>query len=265
MKSIQTCFPDGKVKALSLSYDDGFAADRRLVSIMNGHGIKGTFHLNSGRLGKDGRIPADEVAGLYAGHEVACHSVTHPTLARCPTEQVMLQVLEDRRRLEDLVGYAVRGFSYPNGSWSKEIASSLSGLGIDYARLVDTTGHFHLTDDPFTWRTTCHHDDNLPGHARRFLDQKRRQALSWFSVWGHSFEFDRNGNWALIEEFCAQAGKQDDVWYATVIDLFDYLRAADGVRVAVSGAFAENPSARPVWLAVDEAVVAIPAGGKAPL
>ena len=30
------------------------------------------------------------------GHEIACHTVLHPTIERCPVEQTALQVLEDR-------------------------------------------------------------------------------------------------------------------------------------------------------------------------
>jgi peptidoglycan/xylan/chitin deacetylase (PgdA/CDA1 family) len=142
MKTIYTCFPGGRHKALSLSYDDGKDADRRLVETLNKAGMRGTFHINGGLLGGEGRVPASELASLYAGHEVSCHTLTHPTIQRCPREQVALQVLEDRRILEDIVGYPVRGLSYPNGSWDREIAAMLPGLGIEYARLVETTGEF---------------------------------------------------------------------------------------------------------------------------
>ena len=57
MKVIYICFPEGKHKVLTMSYDDGKLADRRLVSIFNHYGIKGTFHLNSGMHGPE-RIPS---------------------------------------------------------------------------------------------------------------------------------------------------------------------------------------------------------------
>jgi peptidoglycan/xylan/chitin deacetylase (PgdA/CDA1 family) len=261
MKTIYTCFPGGRHKALSLSYDDGKASDRRLVALLNRSGMKGTFHLNGGFLGREGYVNAEEAASLYAGHEVAAHTFTHPTFERCPKEQVALQILEDRRRLEDVAGYAVRGLSFPNGSWNREIASLLPGLGIEYARLVETTGDFYLSDDLLAWKTTCHHNDGLIGRARTFLDLHKRQYLFWFSVWGHSYEFDNDGNWDLFEQFCGLIGGNNDIWYATVIDLVDYMKAARGVSVAVSGDFAENPAARPVWLSVDEKIFEIPAGG----
>ena len=42
LPTIYTCFPGGKHKVLTMSYDDGKLEDRRLVSIFNKYGIKGT-------------------------------------------------------------------------------------------------------------------------------------------------------------------------------------------------------------------------------
>ena len=44
LPTIYTCFPSGKHKVLTMSYDDGKLEDRRLISIFNKYGIKGTFH-----------------------------------------------------------------------------------------------------------------------------------------------------------------------------------------------------------------------------
>ena len=100
LKTIYTCFPDGKHKVLTMSYDDGQEFDRRLIAIFNQNGIKGTFHLNSGLMNSDERrIKLEDVKELYKGHEVSCHTSTHPTIERCPLEQVVQQVIEDRKAL----------------------------------------------------------------------------------------------------------------------------------------------------------------------
>ena len=131
-KTIYTCFPQGKHKVLTMSYDDGKIFDRKLIEIFNKYGIKGTFHLNTGIMPVDeDRIQLSEVKELYKGHEVSCHTSTHPTIERCPLDQVVQQVIEDRKALEDAVGYPVRGLSYPNGSYSKDIINLLPACGID--------------------------------------------------------------------------------------------------------------------------------------
>ena len=55
-------FKDGKSKALTLSYDDGVVQDIRLIDIMNKHGLKGTFNINSGLY-----FPENGVREIYYG------------------------------------------------------------------------------------------------------------------------------------------------------------------------------------------------------
>ena len=147
-KTIYTCFPQGKHKVLTMSYDDGKIFDRKLIEIFNKYGIKGTFHLNTGIMPVDeDRIQLSEVKELYKGHEVSCHTSTHPTIERCPLDQVVQQVIEDRKALEDAVGYPVRGLSYPNGSYSKDIINLLPACGIEYSRVVGSTEDFAFPDN----------------------------------------------------------------------------------------------------------------------
>ena len=42
MNRIYKCFPGGKFKVLTLSYDDGKLEDKRLVDIFNKNGIRAT-------------------------------------------------------------------------------------------------------------------------------------------------------------------------------------------------------------------------------
>ena len=77
MRNIYICFPGGKHKVLTMSFDDGRLEDRRLVDIFNRHGIKGTFHVNSA-IHEEKRIPVTEYRRLYEGHEAV--SYTHLTL-----------------------------------------------------------------------------------------------------------------------------------------------------------------------------------------
>lgn len=259
LKTIYICFPGGKHKALTMSYDDGRTEDRRLVEIFNRYGIKATFHLNSGLEGGD-RIPQEEWKTLYQGHEISCHTVLHPTIARCPAEQVALQVLEDRRNLERAAGYPVRGMSYPNGSYNKEILSLLPGLGIEYSRVVGDTHQFSMPENFLEWKATCHHNHGLLEDGKAFTELFKTQYLYLMYVWGHSYEFSQDGNWDLMEEFCRMAGGRDDTWYATNIQIVDYQKAAKNLKFTIDGDLVCNPSAQAVWISVDGQIVNVPGG-----
>lgn len=97
-------FKDGKKHCLTFSYDDGEVHDKRLIEILNKYGMKGTFHLNSGHFDLDNYIKEEDVRKVYAGHEVSCHSVTHPFPDRIPRAEWMREVFEDRKKLESLCG-----------------------------------------------------------------------------------------------------------------------------------------------------------------
>ena len=266
-RNIYIQFPEGKHKVLTLSYDDGKIPDRRLLSILNEHGIKGTFNLNSGLENNsfdqayNERIPCSEYKELYKGHEVASHTVTHPTIARCPKEQMVLQVIEDRRALEKIMGYTVRGLAYPNGSYDDNVVEALKACGIRYGRTVTSTHGFAMPEDFLRWNPTCHHSDpELFELTDKFIDLHKTQYLYMFYLWGHSYEFERDDNWKIIEKFSKKIGNKSDIWYATNIEIVDYLDAVNRVQVSVDGDFAFNPSSMSVWLEVDKKMVELKGG-----
>ncbi len=260
LRNIYTCFPGGKHKVLTMSYDDGKTEDRRLVEIFNRHGIRGTFNVNAGLQGDPRRIPFSEYRDLYAGHEIACHTYTHPTIAREPLTEVARQVLRDRMELEDVVGRPVRGLAYPNGSWSKEIMELLPMLGIRYARVVPTTGGFDMPENFLCWHATCHHNGPLLDLGERFTQLYKTQYLYMMYVWGHSYEFADRDNWQVMEDFCALVGGREDIWYATNIEIVDYLDAAARLQFTAAADKVCNPSATSVWLEVDKRHIEVPAG-----
>lgn len=265
LKKIYICFPGGRHKALTMSYDDGREEDRRLVELFNRHGIRGTFNLNGGITNDPRRIPMTEYSALYAGHEIACHTYLHPTISRCPLDQVAQQILQDRIALEDVTGMPVRGLAYPNGSYSPKIMELLPMLGIRYARVVPTTGDFQMPENWFAWAGTCHHNQDLLQRGEDFLARSKTQYLNLMYVWGHSYEFTTHDNWKVMEDFCAMMEGHDSIWYATNIEIVDYMEAAGRLQFTATGNKVYNPSACSVWVEVDGQKVEIPGGTLAEL
>ncbi|MCR5107121.1 MAG: polysaccharide deacetylase family protein [Lachnospiraceae bacterium] len=267
MNKVYITFPEGKAKCLTMSYDDGKIQDKRLIEIFDSNGIKGTFNLNSGLFDSKvynndyPRIQADEVKEVYKDHEVATHTCTHPTIERCPLTEVAWEILEDRRRLEAITGKPVRGNAYPNGSYNKEIKSLFKQLGIEYARVVETRPDYKLPEDPLEWHPTAHHNDQeLMKKAEFFAEFKKSQYLKLMYVWGHSYEFDNAGNWEVIEKFCEYMGKREDIWYATNIEITDYIDASKRLKFGVDNQFVYNPSATLICLSVNGKYVEAGAG-----
>jgi peptidoglycan/xylan/chitin deacetylase (PgdA/CDA1 family) len=247
-------FPGGANRALTFSYDDGVTQDRRLVKIFNQHGMKGSFHLNAGLLGRKPRhLDAEEIAALFQGHEISAHSFTHPFLDHVPTATVVQQMLEDRRKLEALAGYPVRGMSYPYGTTSDRVVDALGQLGIEYSRTTHATRSFDLPAEPLRWHPTCHHNHDVIALGEQFQARGdrygNRQHLMY--VWGHSYEFDNDDNWDVIDQFCAQMANHPRTWYATNIEILDYLAAQRSLRFSADCDLVYNPSAIAVSFTAD--------------
>ena len=242
-------FPNGHSRAVTFSYDDGVIQDERLVGIFNRYGVKATFNINSGSR-YPGKIPPEHIASLYAGHEVASHAEFHSALDRLPATDVLRELWHDRENLERLCGVPVTGFAYPYGLYSDAAVALLKAAGFEYARTVgEIGGNRRLPDDFLRWDPSCHHRDALE-HMKTFFADKSRM-LSVLYIWGHSYEFDRDGNWDLIEEICRQLAGRDDVWFATNIEICRYIKAIRSLVSGANGDLLYNPTAQTVWFSSD--------------
>lgn len=237
-------FPEGKVKALTFSYDDGVRFDGKLMEIFRKYGMKGTFNLNAGYLDHDSKFHADELKEIYGGFEIASHGFTHPFLDRIPRACALEDLLADRRELEKITGKIVRGFALPFGANSPEVVELLRSAGYLYSRTTQATGRFSPPQDFLEWHPTCHHRDAL-NYCAGF--KSTRYALSIFYIWGHSYEFDRNNNWDLIEKVCAELAGQENVWYAENGEIARYLSAMKQLETSADSQIVCNPSAISLW------------------
>ncbi|MEA4965170.1 MAG: polysaccharide deacetylase family protein [Oscillospiraceae bacterium] len=247
-------YPGFRRKALTLSYDDGVEEDIRLVGLMNAAGLRGTFNLNSGLFGETDRrryLSRDEAVALYGGspHEVAVHSYRHPFLEQLPAGVAAWEIVRDREALEEAFGRIIRGMAYPMGTYSDELTAVLRACGIAYARTTQDTHSFNLPADFLRWYPTCRHTDGaLPRLCEEFLALRPQWDSKLFYLWGHSYEFQDNGNWDVMERFCKEMGGREDIWYATNAEICDYLEAGRRIQASVDGGRLYNPTATTLYL-----------------
>lgn len=256
-------YPGGRTKALTLSYDDGIEEDIRLIEIMRKYGLKGTFNINSGMFGPEDRInntgwkhrrlSRNEAIKVYTDDvcEVACHCTKHAFCEYTDNATFALQVLEDRKNLEEMFKRQIHGMAYPNGSFNDTVVDICRLSGIYYSRTCIATHKFNFPTDWLRLPTTCRHKDPmLMELAEQFINMDAsKYGPKLFYLWGHTYEFADDDNWQLIEEFAQKMGGRDDVWYATNIELYytwlDYQR----LESSADGSIIHNPSVRSVWIA----------------
>ena len=51
----------------------------------------------------------------------------------------------------------------------------------------------------------------------------------------------------MIEKFAEYIGGRDDIWYATNIEIYDYVKAYESLQTSVDKTMIYNPSVIDVW------------------
>ena len=251
-------YPGGVRRALTMSFDDGKLADIRLAELFKKYGIKATFHYNSANIGKESYVTADDIRKIGEYHEVSCHGQTHAFLDKIPASFAVKEILEDKQALEDITGELVRGLSYPYGTYTNEVLTLLPMLGIEYSRTINNTNSCYLPDNFLEWNPTCHQSHDIDKMWNKLMKFNKHIRLLY--IWGHSYEFDRDNTWERMENFCKMAGNNEEVWYATNIEIKDYITAMRGLVFSADQKIVFNPAAQTVWFGVDGEVMSIKGG-----
>lgn len=273
MDAIYLRFPEGKTKAVTLSYDDGTEQDARLIGLMKKYGLRGTFNINSGCYAPEDyvhpkgsvcrRMTRTQSIDLYkdSGMEVAVHAYMHPHLYTLPQATVAYELLRDREELEKDFGTVIRGMAYPYGLYHDDMLQAAKVSGIVYSRTVKQSESFALPMDWLQWNGTCHHNNpRVMELAKDFVTRDVKEEALLYYLWGHTFEFEADDNWNVIEEFAEFMGGREDIWYATNIDIYEYVTAFQQLVFSVDGQRVYNPTAHTLYFTRDGKEICIHPG-----
>lgn len=215
------------------SWDDGHPLDLRLADLLNRYQFPATFYVPL--TNREG-LPVLSASGLReldTRGELGSHTLDHCYLTTVDREVARQQIRDGRVGLEDAIGHRVAGFCYPGGKFRREHVRMVQSEGFAYARTTRNM-EFEPGSDPFQCSTTVQfypharavYLSNWVKHSNRlrrmpfavrafsrpaFLPLLESSLLhaketdGTFHVWGHSWELDSFGGWALLEQFLAFA------------------------------------------------------------
>lgn len=213
-------------KAVTFSYDDGVTQDVRFVDMLNRYHLKGTFNLNSGIGYEDQvwvcksveihRCHREMYKNLYSGHEISVHTLNHLNLYELTDkDQIAYEILEDRKNLEQIFPAPIVGMAYPFGGYQDTVLEILRENHFQYARTTRSSYSFEEQTNLLTYAPTCHHNDKRLMELAHRLVESEPNRPQVFCVWGHSYEFDVDDTWEMMEEFCRYISNREDIFYGT--------------------------------------------------
>ena len=122
---------------VTLGFDDGFESQLQATSILNAHGVRGTFYIISGKPGSGpGYMTWEQVDSLAAaGHEIGGQTITHPDLEKMTPAEQRHEICDGRTALQ-AHGYAVDNFAYPFGHFNDSAKQAVRDCGYETGRRV---------------------------------------------------------------------------------------------------------------------------------
>ncbi|HET7897233.1 MAG TPA: polysaccharide deacetylase family protein [Flavisolibacter sp.] len=140
-------------KPVMITYDD---TDEEQFSIakpeMDKYGFKGVYFIMTISIGRPRYMSKEQIKQLSdEGHAVASHTWRHDRVDKYLTTPHMdrdlkkivnndwdLQLVDTRKKLEDIIGKEIHYFAYPFGIWSKEGIPELRNRGFKLAFQLST-------------------------------------------------------------------------------------------------------------------------------
>lgn len=233
----QKRFPNGKTKVFNVTYDDGVLQDVRFVALLNKYNLKGTFNLNSGLMESEfewthesgrviKRLSKEKAVPLYQGHEIACHTLTHPYMHDLSEQEILHELQEDKANLKKLFGREVKGFAVPFNYYSERIENCVRQCGFSYARISQESRSFSPQTDYYNWKATVFHTDpELEQLTRQFIETD--QELAIFQIVGHSYDLDVENMWERIENVFRMIAAHKEILPMTTIEIVELLQRRD--------------------------------------
>ncbi len=267
---IKKLYPQGKTKAFNVTYDDGVLQDVRFVKLLNQYNLKGTFNLNSELMENEfewihesgcvvKRLSKEKVVSLYDSHEVASHTLTHPFLQGKTEAEILHELIEDKKNLENLFGKKIKGFAIPFDYYSDLIESCAKKSGFEYTRISELSFSFTPQKNYHRWKSSIFHLDNsLENLTEDFINTN--EELAFFQIIGHSYDLDTENMWDKIETIFKKISLQDNILPMTTIEIVDYLKAME--QVEITDNLIINHSEQSLWFSANDVVREVEAKGK---
>jgi peptidoglycan/xylan/chitin deacetylase (PgdA/CDA1 family) len=145
---------------VGLAFDDGNASDMlQALPALTERKLTARFFPLTGRLGEEGYLSAEDIAGLSAaGMRIGSHGCHHRDWRTLTDTELHEELTDSRRALAEIVDTDIDEAACPFGSYDRRVLRALRAAG--YRRVFTSDGGTHTIGSWPTSRTTV--DRNRP-------------------------------------------------------------------------------------------------------
>lgn len=191
------------------SWDDGHKLDLKIAELLFKYNIKGIFYWPS-HFQQNEMEWRKDIAEFF---EIGAHTVNHRPLTKISLADAEAEIVDGKDILEQQFGKPVTTFCYPKGYYNDAIVDLVKNAGFFWARTVKVGQIYKYPEqsniNPFETPTAAHVCTSNPAYkdvswldcAKELYDQACGDEHNVFHLWGHSWEVEKQKQWAELEEF----------------------------------------------------------------
>lgn len=118
-------------KSVIITFDDGHISNYlKAYPILKKYGLKAVFFIVTGFVDKPGMLTWEQIREMADdGMEIGSHTVTHSPPAKLTRDELIYELKESKRILEERLGREVKWVSSPTGYYNKAIETIAKDLG----------------------------------------------------------------------------------------------------------------------------------------
>ena len=139
-------------KPIILTFDDGYDdMYTTAYPLLRDNGMVATSYVVTGFIAKAGYMDERAITELDKSGVVTIgsHTQYHVDLSKQTSKRAATEIIESKKKLEQLLGHTVNHFCYPSGKYTDEVVTAVNGAGYLTATTVDP-GNTHTYNDRLT-------------------------------------------------------------------------------------------------------------------
>jgi peptidoglycan/xylan/chitin deacetylase (PgdA/CDA1 family) len=173
-------------RGVCLTFDDGCATDLLVAApLLKERGWNATFYITVDHLGRRGYLTEIQLRELgNLGFEIGSHSMNHRYLDDLGLEDLRVEIVESKKRLEQITGQAVTHFSCPGGRVNSSVTQVARDAGYNSVATSrvgtnrDSADRFSLSRMAVKRGTTAAKLERLCRGEGLFLSQAQNVVLA---------------------------------------------------------------------------------------
>ncbi len=245
---------------ITFSFDDGHPNDLRLAKLLKKYSLKATFYIPI-RNSENPVMNPSQIRRLYSmGFEVGSHGLTHRRLTLMSFEEARGEVFSSKTKLEKILGAGIESYCFAGGKYHRQHLPLIAEAGYHYSRTTRLLRQYQPLEKNLMHTTMQYYPLSTLGYVKHLLRRPDRhgwllflqsiqrcginaspdtlanyfiskaiQDKACFHMHGHSYEFQSENDWKVLEKLFDYSKAQRNCEFLNNSQAFRKLTDGGGV------------------------------------